>query len=248
MIRALAARASSSTSARSAESRCATSHRSSWVIATTSSTDSQNACTGLLSRPWLWTTEDAPPDGSDIWQLRWIADRLGLPYERLGLLPDRAADGQPPTDLSLNSAPGPVGDSQRAWCRVRRKLNQNRHMLSQFAAGLYPESLRGAESHVLTMQGWLPGAPLELGSIALSWQADASPPRLRGADAEARAIPVDTVVPLVDDGSRYDRYFKINTVGTSTCSRPWPNVSLTQPHRPWCTCQRAPCTASQPGS
>lgn len=158
----------------------------------------------LLTQPHLSKIESGRRPVHDVDQLRWIADRLGLPHERLGLLPDHSTEGMPPTELV--AALGPVGESQRAWCHVRRKLNQQRHRLSRLAAQLYPERLRVEGTLALAAPNWLPAFPLELDSITTAWQTSAPPPRFRGADAEARGVPVDAAVPLVDGTKRYDRY------------------------------------------
>ncbi|MGH3588812.1 MAG: helix-turn-helix domain-containing protein, partial [Pseudonocardia sp.] len=73
----------------------------------------------------------------DVTELRHIARKLGIPPERLGVLPDNSPDSNPfPSHVS--DRPGPVRDSQEHWRRVRRELNNNRALLGDLAADLYP--------------------------------------------------------------------------------------------------------------
>lgn len=157
-----------------------------------------------ITQPQLSKIESGKRLIHDVEQLRWIADRLDLPHDRLGLLPGPSADHEPAADLSASL--GPVGDSQRTWYRVRRELNRQRHSLSRLAAELYPERTPAGNAAVLAPAEWLPAEPVELGSISLRWQQPAYPPKFRGSEAGARKIPIETVVPLVDEHTRYDRY------------------------------------------
>jgi hypothetical protein len=72
----------------------------------------------------------------DVVELRHIASKLGIPPERLGVLPDRSADARP-RDETVSLEPGPVRDTQERWRAVRAELNSNRARLGDLAAELY---------------------------------------------------------------------------------------------------------------
>lgn len=136
----------------------------------------------------------------DITELRTIARRLGIPPERLGLLPDNSPEADPfPSHVS--DRPGPVRESQEHWRHVRRELNNNRTRLGDMAADFYPEELRLPGTTVLTAPSWIPHGPVELTDIELLWRTEAPVPTIGGHFLESAGAR-----PLKADGSRYGRY------------------------------------------
>ena len=103
--------------------------------------------------------------------LRHIAARLGIPPERLGVLPDRSSDARSQETVSLE--PGAVRDSQERWRAVRAELNANRALLGDLASDLYPQEERVAGTTVLAAPGWVPDSPVDLADVELSWLAEA---------------------------------------------------------------------------
>lgn len=136
----------------------------------------------------------------DVAELRHIARKLGIPPERLGVLPDHSQDAHPyPSHVS--ERPGPVRDSQERWRHVRRELNSNRAHLGDLAAELYPPELRIPGTTVLTSPQWMPDHPVDLSKIELAWRPESPTPRIGGASAESSGAR-----PLMANGKRYGRY------------------------------------------
>ena len=136
----------------------------------------------------------------DVTELRHIARKLGIPPERLGVLPDHSGDAHPyPSHVS--DRPGRVRDSQERWRHVRRELNSHRARLGDLAAELYPPDLRIPGTTVLTAPGWMPDQPVDLSGVELTWRAEPSTPRISGASSEASGAR-----PLMANGKRYSRY------------------------------------------
>jgi transcriptional regulator with XRE-family HTH domain len=136
----------------------------------------------------------------DVTELRHIARTLGIPPERLGVLPDHSADARP-SATHASDRPGSVRDSQEHWREVRRQLNAHRALLGDLAGELYPAQQRIPGTSALTTASWMPEAPVELADIELAWRAEAPTPTLLGknpASAGAR--------PLIASDERYDRY------------------------------------------
>src|SRR2546423_660554 len=73
----------------------------------------------------------------DVTELRHIARNLGIPPERLGVLPDQSADARPFAS-HVSERPGPIRDSQEHWRDIRCQLNAHRAVLGDLAAELYP--------------------------------------------------------------------------------------------------------------
>jgi transcriptional regulator with XRE-family HTH domain len=139
----------------------------------------------------------------DVTELRRIARKLGIPPERLGVLPDHSADARPFAS-HVSDRPGPIRDSQEHWRSTRRQLNAHRAVLGDLAAELYPAQQRIPGTTVLTSASWMPDGPMDLADITLVWRADAPPPQLRGtAPQSAGARPL---MPCGERGERYDRY------------------------------------------
>ncbi|HEX6405488.1 MAG TPA: helix-turn-helix transcriptional regulator, partial [Pseudonocardiaceae bacterium] len=113
----------------------------------------------------------------DVAELRHIARKLGIPPERLGVLPDHSADARPFAS-HVTDRPGPIRDSQERWRDVRCQLNANRAVLGDLAAELYPAQMRIPETTVLTSESWLPDSPVDLSDIELAWRAKSPTPQL----------------------------------------------------------------------
>jgi transcriptional regulator with XRE-family HTH domain len=136
----------------------------------------------------------------DVDELRFIASKLSIPPERLGILPDHSADSVPSRG-SVSSSPGAPQDSQEHWKAVRGQMNQNRALLGDLAADLYPQAQRVPNTTVLTRAGWMPSAPVELANVALHWQAEeGQPPWITGGIAETEGVR-----PLTAQGAPYNR-------------------------------------------
>jgi transcriptional regulator with XRE-family HTH domain len=136
----------------------------------------------------------------DVTELRYIARKLGIPPERLGVLPDHSRDASPfPSHVS--DRPGEIRDSQENWRNIRRELNANRVVLAELAAELYPQQPRTPGSTILTSARWMPDTLVDLADITLAWRPDPPAPPLDGRS------PLPAVaLPLMASGKRYDRY------------------------------------------
>ena len=136
----------------------------------------------------------------DVDELRRLARQLGIPPERLGVLPDHAGDANPLAS-HVSEQPGPGRDSQEHWREVRRELNTHRADLGDLAAALYPKQERIPGTTVLTCADWLPDGPVDLSDITLTWRPTAPVPRITGKDPASACAR-----PLMASGKRYDRY------------------------------------------
>jgi transcriptional regulator with XRE-family HTH domain len=136
----------------------------------------------------------------DVDELRRLARQLGIPPERLGVLPDRSDDANP-LAAHVSDQPGPGQDSQQRWREVRRQLNTHRATLGDLAAELYPRQQRIDGTTVLTCADWLPDGPVDLTDIDLTWCTTAPTPRITGKDPASACAR-----PLMASGKRYDRY------------------------------------------
>lgn len=96
----------------------------------------------------------------------------------------------------------PAAPSPEQWRRVRRVLNAHRAKLGSAAARLYPGLPRVAGTELLTRPEWLPGVPLDLADVPLSWQ-DPAP----GPAAPDPAGPLSGHLrPLAAPGRQYPTY------------------------------------------
>jgi transcriptional regulator with XRE-family HTH domain len=137
----------------------------------------------------------------DVEELRFIAAKLSIPPERLGIQPDRSRDNVP-SPSTVSGAPGAPRDSQERWKAVRAQMNQNRALLGDLAADLYPQSQRVGSSTVLTRADWMPSAPVELADVTLYWQAEeGQQPWITGGIRETEGVR-----PLTAQGTPYNRY------------------------------------------
>jgi transcriptional regulator with XRE-family HTH domain len=136
----------------------------------------------------------------DVTELRHIARTLGIPPERLGVLPDQSADAIPFAS-HVSDRPGPVRDGQEHWRDIRRQLNTHRALLGDLAAELYPAEQRVPGTTVLTSASWMPDGPVDLTDIELAWRTEAPTPQLGGKVPQSAGVR-----PLMAKGERYDRY------------------------------------------
>lgn len=136
----------------------------------------------------------------DVTELRHVARQLGIPPERLGVLPDHSADARPFAS-HVSDRPGPARDSQERWRDIRCQLNAHRVVLGDLAAELYPAQQRIHGTTVLTSASWMPDAPVDLADIDLAWRAEAPAPKLDGQVSQSAGVR-----PLMANGARYDRY------------------------------------------
>ncbi len=135
----------------------------------------------------------------DVAELRYIARKVGIPPERLGVLPDQSRDASP-FPSHVTDRPGKIRDSQERWREIRRELNGNRAMLGDLAAELYPQQ-RIPGTTVLTSSNWVPDGPVDLSDIELIWRTESPSPQIGGRAPESAGSR-----PLMANGERYSRY------------------------------------------
>ncbi|MCY7343666.1 MAG: helix-turn-helix domain-containing protein [Pseudonocardia sp.] len=136
----------------------------------------------------------------DIVELRHVASKLGIPPERLGVLPDRSGDATPRAE-AVSLDPGPVRDSQERWRGVRAELNGHRALLGDLASDLYPAEQRIAGTSVLTAEGWMPDEPVDLAAVEVQWLPESPPSDITGKALEAAGSRA-----ALPSGKPYDRY------------------------------------------
>ncbi|MGW5688289.1 helix-turn-helix domain-containing protein [Nonomuraea sp. NPDC003754] len=136
----------------------------------------------------------------DLAEMRSIAQKLKIPFERLGILPDNSSDAIS-SARTASVAPGPVFDSQQEWRTIRAELNANRAKLGDLAAELYSEAYRIPGTAVLTTERWMNAHPVDLSGITLSWFQENPKPTITGMHPASEPSR-----PLAIDGSRYSRY------------------------------------------
>jgi transcriptional regulator with XRE-family HTH domain len=134
-------------------------------------------------------------------KLRFIAAKLSIPPERLGIVADRFANTIPQPELVSDSPGAPLASQQR-WTTVRAELNTHRAILGDLAAELYPQAHRISETTVLTRPEWMPSAPVEIRDIDLYWRTgQPAKPAITGGIGQT-----ESVRPLTADGTRYGRH------------------------------------------
>ncbi len=134
-------------------------------------------------------------------ELRFVAAKLSIPPERLGIVADQSADAIPQSELVSDSLGAPLASQQR-WKAVRAELNANHAALGDLAADLYPQTDRILGTTALTRPEWLPSGPVEIGDVDLYWRTgQPAKPVITGGIAQT-----ESVRPLAADGTRYDRY------------------------------------------
>ncbi|XVS65498.1 helix-turn-helix domain-containing protein [Actinosynnema sp. CA-299493] len=110
------------------------------------------------------------------------------------------------SDTSLGAAPDDappsqhVRASQEEWLHVRNAPGVRGRELTELAAWLYPASDRATGGHVLADSQWLLEEPVELDSVKLRWDHDATPYML------PRTASTDGLLPLRDNDNRYTDY------------------------------------------
>lgn len=128
----------------------------------------------------------------DVRELRFIAERLGIPVRQLGLLSEEdEATGAVLPD-------GVVGESQRRWLEARRVFTGERAALTSLVVGLCPGVVPVEGTEAVTCAGWIPDGPVPLGEVGLAWQ--------EGAPGVGGGWPVGHVLPLRDERVRYVSY------------------------------------------
>ena len=99
------------------------------------------------------------------------------------------------------NADDPVTSSQRDWLRVRDFLNSDRCELARAAKDLYPRQWQVAGTPLLARPEWLPGAPVPLEEVTLSWSPGRLPGQIKGTEPAFA-----TALPLRGDGTRFASY------------------------------------------
>ena len=97
-----------------------------------------------------------------------------------------------------------VTESQREWIRVREYLMARRHELGQLAVDLYPDTLKVADTALLSRPDWLPPEPIPLPDIDLTFAPDEPDTGMAPDDSAT-----DPVLPVRPDGSRYRTYSEV---------------------------------------
>ena len=91
------------------------------------------------------------------------------------------------------------------WVAVRGVLTANRHVLTRVAGGLYPGVPRATPAELLCREEWLPGAPLGLDELPLTWDGRAAT-EPTASTAGRYGAGSEHVRPLRADGERYPSY------------------------------------------
>jgi len=99
------------------------------------------------------------------------------------------------------NADDPVTKSQQGWLRERDFLNSRRCELAGAAKDLYPPQWQVAGTPLLARPEWLPGAPVPLEQVALSWSPGRLSRRIDGTEPAFAAV-----LPLSGDGGRFGSY------------------------------------------
>jgi len=97
-----------------------------------------------------------------------------------------------------------VTESQREWIRVREYLMARRHELGQLAVDLYPDTLKVADTALLSRPDWLPPEPIQLPDIDLTFAPDEPDTGMAPDDSAT-----DPLRPVRSDGSRYRTYSEV---------------------------------------
>ncbi len=96
-----------------------------------------------------------------------------------------------------------AGESAERWRAVRGVLTANRQELGRVAAGLYPGMPRVGAAELLGREEWLPGAPLGLDELPVSWDGGDGYP---GSPTAGLGGASEHVRPLRAEGGRYPSY------------------------------------------
>jgi hypothetical protein len=99
------------------------------------------------------------------------------------------------------NADDPVTSSQQDWLRARDFLNSRRCELAGAAADLYPRQWQVAGTPLLARPEWLPGAPVALEDVTLSWS-----PGRPGSQISGTEPAFASALPLSGAGTRFGSY------------------------------------------
>jgi hypothetical protein len=80
-------------------------------------------------------------------------------------------------------------------------LNHRRPQLTKAAVSLYGGVERIAGTPLITLPGWMPAEPVDLGALKLAWTDESRPHAITGGEAESEHCR-----PLMPHGGRYPRY------------------------------------------
>ena len=97
-----------------------------------------------------------------------------------------------------------VTESQREWIRVREYLMAQRHELGRQAVDLYADTLKVADTPLLSRPDWLPPEPIPLPDIDLTFAPDGPDTGITPDDPAT-----DSVLPVRPGGSRYRTYSEV---------------------------------------
>jgi hypothetical protein len=100
--------------------------------------------------------------------------------------------------------PGLAADSVEHWRHVRGVLRKHRHELSAVAARLYPDVPRAGATNLLCRPDWVPGRPLALDDLPLSW-AEGTPPVTDGRGPAAAHVRPNGAGSYADAVAGLDR-------------------------------------------
>ncbi|GGN75993.1 helix-turn-helix domain-containing protein [Nocardia rhizosphaerihabitans] len=127
-------------------------------------------------------------------QRQGFARVLGIPPEELGIA--SRVHGRADT----NGTPA-VSTSRGRWRVQRHWMNQHRHDLAKLATQWYPAEHRVSRTSLITRDGWMPSAPVDLDSLHL--ELDEGPRAVGITGAEAETAPVR---PLRAPGLAFETY------------------------------------------
>lgn len=134
----------------------------------------------------------------DVGRLRQVARTIGIPPERFGLLPDGGGGvvGGQGHVLARD-----VRADADTWRKVRMTLNHRRPQLTKAAISLYGGAATVGGIPLITLPGWMPTEPIEVGSLKLTWTDESASCAITGGEMESESCR-----PLMPHGGRYPRY------------------------------------------
>lgn len=134
----------------------------------------------------------------DVGRLRQVARAIGVPPERLGLLPE---SGRTTVSGQGHILAPDVRDDADTWRKVRRTLNHRRPQLTKTALSLYDGVVETAGTSLMASAGWMPPEPIDIGSVKLTWTDESIPYAVTGGETESERCR-----PLMPHGGRYPKY------------------------------------------
>jgi transcriptional regulator with XRE-family HTH domain len=135
----------------------------------------------------------------DIGRLRQVAHTIGVPPERLGLLPEPGE--MPPVVGQGHVLTRDVREDVEAWRKVRMTLNHRRPQLTKAAVSLYDREARIAGTPLIAAPDWVPAEPMDLGALKLTWTDESRAGLVTGGESESEPSR-----PLMPQSVRYPRY------------------------------------------